>query len=425
MKKILLFFFVIMFPHLLHSQWFNYNTDSTLATTYFNSVHFVDTLNGWIACDNGLIIHTTNGGINWIRQTSGFLGHLRKIRFSDSLHGWVIGDSGKILYTFNGGNSWLSQNSGGSWTLNMLSVVNSTKAWISGNERAIFLNTTDSGSNWDTLNPQIPGGDKISDIFFVDSSKGWYCTWHYISPPGFTGGSINNTWTGGLYWWTQSWSQNILRSIHFIDSDYGWCTGDWVIYKTTNGTTWNKLDFPQHWFSHIYFVTPYIGWVIDWGFGPSGPSHSYIHFSSDGGYNWSYQFASQNRIIKDICFVEQKHGWAVGQSGLILHTTNGGGALTSANNDEPSLLPSFSFSQNYPNPFNPSTKIKYAISSQQYATLKVSDILGNEIETLVNDEKSPGTYVVTWNATNLPSGVYFYQLRTGNFLETKKMILLR
>ncbi len=97
---------------------------------------------------------------------------------------------------------------------------------------------------------------------------------------------------------------------------------------------------------------------------------------------------------------------------------------------------SFLLSQNHPNPFNPSTKIKYSTPPSSsplpkgrnevgFVTLRVYDILGNEIETLVNEEKSPGTYEVTWNAANLPSGVYFYQLRANNYIETKKMILLR
>jgi len=93
--------------------------------------------------------------------------------------------------------------------------------------------------------------------------------------------------------------------------------------------------------------------------------------------------------------------------------------------------------QNYPNPFNPSTIIQYSVSNKQFINLKVYDILGNEIATLVNEEKTAGTYEVEFsyglNHQNLPSGVYFYQLRAGNpstgsgqvFVETKKMILLR
>ena len=80
---------------------------------------------------------------------------------------------------------------------------------------------------------------------------------------------------------------------------------------------------------------------------------------------------------------------------------------------------------NFPNPFNPSTKIKYSIPQQSNVVIKVIDILGNEIETLVNEEKQAGTYEITWYAEGLPSGVYFYQLRAGSFVETKKMVLMK
>jgi N-acetylneuraminic acid mutarotase len=82
-------------------------------------------------------------------------------------------------------------------------------------------------------------------------------------------------------------------------------------------------------------------------------------------------------------------------------------------------------SQNYPNPFNPATKIRFSVPQSSNVIIKVFDILGNEIATLVNEEKPAGSYEMTWHAANLPSGVYFYRLRAGNFLETKKMILLR
>ncbi|MCW8812684.1 MAG: T9SS type A sorting domain-containing protein, partial [Chlorobium sp.] len=85
----------------------------------------------------------------------------------------------------------------------------------------------------------------------------------------------------------------------------------------------------------------------------------------------------------------------------------------------------FALHQNYPNPFNPSTTFRYSIPTQSKVVIKVFDILGNEIATLIDEEKSVGTYELTWNAANLPSGVYFYQLRAGEFISTKKMILLK
>jgi hypothetical protein len=85
----------------------------------------------------------------------------------------------------------------------------------------------------------------------------------------------------------------------------------------------------------------------------------------------------------------------------------------------------FGFDQNYPNPFNPVTRIKYQIPELSFVTLKVFDVLGNEITTLVNEEKPLGNYEIQFDATNLPSGVYFYRLQAGSFVETKKMVLLK
>lgn len=81
--------------------------------------------------------------------------------------------------------------------------------------------------------------------------------------------------------------------------------------------------------------------------------------------------------------------------------------------------------QNYPNPFNPTTSIKFSIPKQEFVNLKVYDILGKEITTLVNEVKSAGNYEVNFNASNLPSGTYFYRIQSGNYVETKKMILIK
>ena len=81
--------------------------------------------------------------------------------------------------------------------------------------------------------------------------------------------------------------------------------------------------------------------------------------------------------------------------------------------------------QNYPNPFNPSTKISWQSAVGSWQTLKVYDILGNEVATLVNEENAVGSYTVEFDATGLPSGIYFYRLQAGSFVETKKMLLMK
>ena len=93
--------------------------------------------------------------------------------------------------------------------------------------------------------------------------------------------------------------------------------------------------------------------------------------------------------------------------------------------DELTLPTEFALDQNYPNPFNPSTTFRYSIPTQSKVVIKVYDILGNEIATLMDEEKTIGIYELTWNAASLPSGVYFYQLKVASFVETKKMLLLK
>jgi len=102
------------------------------------------------------------------------------------------------------------------------------------------------------------------------------------------------------------------------------------------------------------------------------------------------------------------------------------GVLSSVEEKESQAIPlRFSLSQNYPNPFNPSTKIQFSVVSSQLTVLKIYDLLGREVATLVNEELKPGSYEVTWDAMGYPSGVYFYRLKSESFVETRKLVLMR
>lgn len=93
--------------------------------------------------------------------------------------------------------------------------------------------------------------------------------------------------------------------------------------------------------------------------------------------------------------------------------------------DDKIIADKFELKQNYPNPFNPSTRINYSVPSTSIVNLKVYDILGNEVAVLVNEEKQAGNYEMNFNASELTGGVYFYQLTTNSFVDTKKMILMK
>ena len=100
--------------------------------------------------------------------------------------------------------------------------------------------------------------------------------------------------------------------------------------------------------------------------------------------------------------------------------------ITGIHQNQQSTKPQvYDISQNYPNPFNPTTNIKYQIPNNSFVSLKIFDVLGREVTTLVNEKQNAGRYEVSWDATNYPSGVYFYTIKAGDFTQTKKMLLIK
>ena len=148
--------------------------------------------------------------------------------------------------------------------------------------------------------------------------------------------------------------------------------------------------------------------------------------STDRGVSWNTQLSGITSNLFSTTFFDKNNGVVVGQYGTILLTTNGG--VTFIEEENNSTQPKeFLLQQNYPNPFNPITSIQYSISSTQFVTLKVYDLLGREVATLVNEEKPAGVYNAqfTMNNVQLSSGIYFYKLQAGDFVETKKMLMIK
>jgi hypothetical protein len=119
--------------------------------------------------------------------------------------------------------------------------------------------------------------------------------------------------------------------------------------------------------------------------------------------------------LRNLVFVVQG-----GKMYLLSETTS-----VDVESEEISIPTEFSLSQNYPNPFNPTTKIKYSVPEISFVTIKLYDALGNEITTLVNEEKEVGSYKIDFDGSRLSSGIYFYKMQTEKFMEIKKMVLLR
>ncbi|MBE0651929.1 MAG: T9SS type A sorting domain-containing protein [Bacteroidales bacterium] len=146
-------------------------------------------------------------------------------------------------------------------------------------------------------------------------------------------------------------------------------------------------------------------------------------------YQFMYDSQTGAEIIQpnviDLHFIDGERGDNdITVNGFIVDPGGPVGSVSDVEDGE-GLPFNYKLEQNFPNPFNPSTKIQYAIGSRQLVTLKIYDILGNEVATLVNEEKLAGEYNVQFDGIGLSSGIYFYQLNAGSFLQTKKMIFLK
>jgi hypothetical protein len=147
-----------------------------------------------------------------------------------------------------------------------------------------------------------------------------------------------------------------------------------------------------------------------------------VAYSSNGGDTWEIMTSGTTNTLY-VVEATAKSVWAGGNAGTILKRSDEPVGLTS---DVQGKIPNqFSLRQNYPNPFNPATTIKYEIAKESNITMKVYDVIGNEVATLVNETKPAGTYQVIFDASSLSNGVYLYKIQAGNFTATKKLILMK
>jgi photosystem II stability/assembly factor-like uncharacterized protein len=269
-----------------------------------------------------------------------------------------------------------------------------------------ILRTTDGGTGWV---PQTSGTtNDLRGVSFTDANTG--------TVVGHSG-TILRTIDGGTAWVPQtSGTTNNLTGVSFTDANTGTVVGvDGIILRTTDGgITWEpQTSGTPQWLLGVSFPDINTGEAV-------GTGGANIR-TTDGGKTWVQQTIGA-AVLYDVSFTDANTGTVVGENGTILRMST----ATGIQNNNPSELPQeFSLLQNYPNPFNPLTTISYSVPEIEFVTLKVYDVLGNKIATLINEEKPVGSYEIEFNVTNHPSGIYFYRLQAGTFVETKKMILLK
>jgi hypothetical protein len=180
---------------------------------------------------------------------------------------------------------------------------------------------------------------------------------------------------------------------------------------------WNS-KLPDNWVYAIAIDGVGNKWIgTDWG------------LAKFDGVNWTVYNTSNSGLpynrVNAIAIDGQGNKW-IGTDGGGLAVYREGGVILPVEEKETNEIPSkFILYQNYPNPFNPTTTIEFDIPERTNVKLVIYDILGREVETLIDKELEPGKYKINFTATNLPSGVYFYTLRTPKFTKTNKMILIK
>jgi photosystem II stability/assembly factor-like uncharacterized protein len=300
----LTFSFVMVFICTLTAQWQELNSPTN---NRLWSVCYTDTSTGWIVGVNGIIIHTTDAGMNWEFQSSGTNDVLYSAFFVDGLNGWIVGANGVILHTTNAGISWNNQSAMTSGNLWAVFFINQNVGWAASDYGTI-IHTTNGGTNWSEQSVSVSHG--FYDIFFADENNGWAI-----------GGTNNfqiivHTTNGGNNWITQS-NENgdWLYSVYFVDDQNGWISGEngTILHTTNGGNNWvNQNSGGNLMLESIYFTDNNNGWI-------SGENGIILH-TTDAGLNWLSQNSSTNQPLYNIFFSDPSHGWAVGESGTIVRS---------------------------------------------------------------------------------------------------------
>jgi len=366
------------------------------------------------------IYKSSNGGNIWTQISGGTGWFIKKIIFTDDMTGYAGGGLNRlymtenqygkcILKTTNGGLNWntvynIISIPGTEMEINDMYFMNASTGWASSRDGSI-MKTTNGGINF-TANNSAPFFRK-SSVFFVGPLYGWTAG---------DSGRIAYTINGGIDWSSlNSLSTSNLKSIFFLNLNTGFvCGNNGIICKSTNGgVNWTVLNsFVTSNLNSVYFINPDTGWV-------SGINT--ILNTTNGGVNWIIQYNSISSL-NSIRFFNSHIGWSCGGNKM-LYTISGGvvniKVISSFNPGKYTLF------QNYPNPFNPTTKIRIDLPDVNTAILKIYDILGREVTTLLNRKLNSGTYDIEFNASDLSSGIYFYKLTSGDYSSTKSMVVIK
>ncbi len=421
-KRYIVLMFCITSALLYGQAWYaqTSGTNSFLMDTYFTNPN-----RGWVVGITNTILHTTDGGANWIDQNPPPSVNYYSVFFTDDSTGHAVGatvgGSGRIRHTTNGGTTWATIPAASAYSLWSVFFINDSIGWIAGGREENFNihpirtihHTVDGGYNWSIQFYQYDSFP-LHDIHFTDENTGCAVGEH---------GTIFWTTNGGSNWIQKpSGTVRHLWSVHLLDTNNAWAVGirGTVIYTTNGGDTWTAESADtMYGFGRVFFADANNGWIS----GGDNDNGIVLHTTDRGG-TWSTQYTGVPTSFMSIHFTDADTGWAVGNLGTIMHTTIGGTGIIEDKSfiEVPAEL---ILAQNKPNPFSQTTEIRFSIPKREHVTLKVYNIIGQDVATLVDNELEAGEFRVNFNARNLPNGIYLYRLNTNNQVLIKRCTILR
>ena len=438
MKKAVFIIFSLLFSSsAIHAQtWEFVGLDSLAVYHLFVSgdTIFAGTIDRNInpTINDGLYF-SSNGGNDWIQLDStlgdGYINGLYII----SPENLFILKSGTIFKTTNNGQSWSPVNNFSTKQIRWfgISPFNQNELYaideivVPGGVLNNLFRSTDNGINWVVLGP-FPGSSHGSELRFsfalTDSMN------LYVSVDDhFTNLYFFKSIDKGENWFYVSWPPFLPNDIYtdkIIPNRIYLFPGPYV--SNQGGLNWLLVDSGLTDTSHYlsFFQDPLTTNLL---YILKSDGLYYSHLDTffwqriDGSENLPLDLPPSTRNMKNIIIDGETRKIYLGTSDGLFRTN----ILTGISNEKENLIDRFVLEQNYPNPFNPITTITYQIPKTSFVTIKVYDVLGNEIATLVNEELEAGKYEIDFIARDLPSGIYFYTFRSGSFAETKKMLLLK
>ncbi len=412
------FIFTMIFVSNICSQWI---IVSSGGTKDLNSItNYSATL--LAVGDSGLVKKSVNLGSTW--QTLPFIStvNLTGVFITGVNDAYICGEQGMIYKTSNNGSNWFAQT-----TLTpginyyAIDFINNNTGLVIGDNRR-FATTANGGTNWITGQLNVPVGANLH-YRAVDMYDN---TTSYIASTDTLIGTVYNLYVhrstnSGVSYSNilnfQVGTTNQFVHVQFINSNTGWAiTNKGYCIKTINGgNTWT-YNLMNMLCESAYFVSAATGYACGTGGG--------LKKTTNGGVTWLWQNSPTTANLNSIICTDSLTGIAAGFDGVIVKTDNGG-TFTAVNNNGNEVPGSFSLNQNYPNPFNPATNISFGLPEGTNVKLAVYNTLGAEVKILANEYLNPGSYEIKFDASNLPSGIYYYKLTAGDFTQTKKMILIK